>query len=241
MGKHHVKTALALFRLEQVASRNVSLVIANISVPYWDYLYKLNTTGLTTDACSGTCPTGTSSNGGATTCTQCPIGTYSTGGANTACTQCPGNSVFTGTGGTAISDCKCVGGYRASTTACIQCQANTYNVASDPVGTETTCDNCTNGKFAPVGSDAATDCTFRSQMYGYAKLVDSSTSTSCTSLCTCNDECIRWHGELSEGFNWVHRNDGVNQGFDILNATGTDSELCDLLKSSGQLIKQQGC
>lgn len=197
--------------------------------------YEITATGVCTS-----CPAGQYAVLGATTCTPCPTGTYSTSGA-AACTQCPGNSVFTGTGGTAISDCKCVGGYRASTTACIQCQANTYNVASDPVGTETTCDNCTNGKFAPVGSDALSDCTYRSQMYGYATLVNSSTSTSCTSSCSCNNECIRWHGDLSEGFDWDHRNDVDNQGFDILDATGDDSVLCGLLKSDGKLIKQQGC
>jgi hypothetical protein len=139
----------------------------------------------------------------------------------------------------AVTDCECNYGYESvvgNTSpggACVQCPANEFNDDHDGVGNTGTCEDCPVGKVSPAGSTQSSDCKYQSQMYGYAKMVNTTAGAT-----GCGDYCISWLGDLYDDFT---TNDIQSESIVQLDATGADSALCALLKSSGHLIKQQGC
>ena len=190
----------------------------------------------------------------ASSCTNCTAGKYNDQDALGSCKDCAAGhqtedaSGVANSGATKCEDC--VAGKTdhdsSSSTACDDCVAGKYEANLQGTGA---CDDCDVGKYSAetgatasttcldcnagpntglttetTGSDDQSDCVFAVTMYGYvhANLTG-----------TCQDECVEWHGQLEDNFN---AND-VNQ----LNATGADQALCNLLKNTGEMIKQQGC
>ena len=158
-------------------------------------------------------------NSGATKCEDCVAGktdhdsSSSTSSSSTACQQCVAGKYEANLQGTGACDDCDVGKYSAATGATASTTCLDCNAAPNTgLTTETT------------GSDDQSDCVFAVTMYGYvhANLTG-----------TCQDECVEWHGQLEDNFNAndVHP----------LNATGADQPLCNLLKKTGEMIKQQGC
>jgi len=199
-----------------------------------------------------TCDTGYGLN--ANSCTACGAGKYNphAGGACQDCALGHQTENATDVANSGATKCEvCVAGTTDddsdSSTACLPCVAGKYEAG---IGVDGACDNCGVGTYSNetgaylattcqdcnaglttglttenAGSGQATDCVFAVTMYGYvhANLTG-----------TCQDECVEWHGELTDNF--VNANEVQR-----LNATGTDLDLCNLLKQKGEMIKQRGC
>lgn len=184
------------------------------------------------------CPTGTKATG--TGCQTCPVNQYNAiqdpVSPATDCDSCPANSgTLSTTGQDAVTDCSCNNGYESdvNTNTCSQCPTNEFNDDHDGVGTTGTCEDCPTGKVSPAGSTQSSDCKYQSQMYGYAKMLNTTAGGG-----VCADYCISWLGDLYDDFT---TNDIQSESIVQLESAGADSALCALLKSSGHLIKQQGC
>ena len=206
------------------------------------------------------CPTGTFNNNTdpaapATTCDVCPTGKFALITGQDLCTDC-GNCTAgeerLNCGGSSPGGCSdCVPGkygQGAGTVdegvpeVCIPCNAGSYTdtgVASgagectqcpdDTYSTQSNVDACTacpTGKVSPTGSNEESDCVWSSIMYGYVKLSSNG----------CLPTCASWHGELTEGFT-----SSGTTGITQLDASGTDTVLCNLLQNTGQLIKEASC
>jgi hypothetical protein len=120
--------------------------------------------------CATTCAPGTFSTGGATSCTACPAGSYSSIYGASACKTCaagkaaaPGASDCTGCPAGSVSraggECTaCAAGkYSKSTTVCLPCPAQTYSARSGTVSIDK-CLPCTRAiktvPHTPAGSTA---------------------------------------------------------------------------------------
>ena len=101
------------------------------------------------------CPAGNGSASGASSCTQCGAGTYSTGGS--ACTPCAAGSYSTTLGATSASvctQCPAGNGSASGASSCAQCSAGTYSVGGS------TCTPCSAGQYsATLGATSSTTCT----------------------------------------------------------------------------------
>ena len=160
-----------------------------------------------------------------TSCADCDAGEARAGSATAACASCDGGT-FSAAGAATCTDCG-AGTFSAGGAAtCTDCAVGKYSTATGLSGaTQTVCTDCATAKTTgSAGSGLASDCVFAVTMYGYVRANFAG---------TCQDECVEWHGQLEDNFN---AND-VNQ----LNATGADQALCNLLKNTGEMIKQQGC
>jgi hypothetical protein len=170
--------------------------------------------GYASDNQSLTCSGGDQYSTSETTCTGCTAGTYAGAGATT-CTDCP------------------VGKYSnelaEQCTNCPEVADGTCTACTIGVASVCTAVTCNSGFTSDTMYDSRVGCLPQSRMYGYVTINVTG---------TCTNECVSWRGELKEGFS---NSDINNQYISVLNATGTDSVLCSLLKNSGQLIKQNGC
>ena len=196
----------------------------------------------------GTFNTNTDPASPATTCDNCVSGKYAAYFGQYLCTECAdcvAGEERLNCGGSSPGECsKCVPGkydvggniceicpagsitdtgVASGAVNCTQCPDDTYSTQSNV----TACTACVTGKVSSTGSDEESDCLWSSIMYGYVKLKDNN----------CADTCTNWHGNLQEEFT---AEEGVAAGITQLNSA-TDAALCNLLKSSGQLIKQDGC
>jgi len=164
---------------------------------------------------------GTGSNSTCNTCTSC-----NPGYGGSTCQQCVAGKFADGSSNATCSDCTAGKYSDAQATQCTNCDVGKYSTATGLSGTtQAVCTDCDAAKTTEsAGSGLASDCVFSVTMYGYVRANFAG---------TCQDECVEWHGQLEDNFN---AND-VNQ----LNATGADQALCNLLKKTGEMIKQLGC
>ena len=198
-----------------------------------------NTDGNKATACED-CPIGKYDDdyAASTACKVCGRGKYQDTPKQTSCTDCTAGSHNDGAGGSnpdtagdmdASGDCaQCGAGTfsAAGAAECTDCDVGKYSTATGLSGqSQAVCTDCAAGKTTgSAGSGLASDCVFSVTMYGYVKANFTG---------TCQNECVEWHGQLEDNFNAndVHP----------LNATGADKALCNLLKKTGEMIKQQGC
>jgi hypothetical protein len=114
-----------------------------------------------TYTCTGSesCIAGTYSAAGSTTCTKCPMGTYSDTPGAGVCIQCPAGTYSATPGATTCT--QCVAGTASNVIAaisigtCAPCAAGT---ASSVFGA-TLCTACLPGYYATAGKSSCTQCT----------------------------------------------------------------------------------
>ena len=136
------------------------------------------------------CTPGTFSLSGATSCTTCPIGTYSTNYGSTNCEYCPIQMNTTGIGKTTLNDCLCIssGWYKINPTTCNPClpgyacpNSNIQSMCASGTfssGTSTTCTSCTTGKYSNPGASECIQCSPETFT------LDSKSCSSCNSPCS---------------------------------------------------------
>jgi len=100
----------------------------------------------------------------ATTCSVCPVGTFSNtsrGDKSWVCTNCPAGTFGTGLGLSACAGCA-AGFYSTATGAsssqiCVSCAAGTFSTALG-LANSSQCNGCIMGTFSNNGSSICTDC-----------------------------------------------------------------------------------
>ena len=116
--------------------------------------------GATCYTCT-TCAAGTYAAKGATSCSDCPVGTYQASTGQSSCTQCNAGTYNDKTKQTASTACVAcpVGTYQASKGqgSCTQCSAGTYNDKTGQTAA-TACVDCTAGHYCPAGSGSQGTC-----------------------------------------------------------------------------------
>ena len=134
-----------------------------------------NVTGLSSSACSGSCPAGKyAATAASTVCTGCPIGTYASGGGAAVCTPCPAGvygSAVNLTNASCSGPCYPIAGRYCGAGAVVAngavCAAGQYRAAGDD---NSTCSLC------PPGSSSAL--------------------TAITSVTQCNGSCLAVAGQF---------------------------------------------
>ena len=166
-------------------------------------------------------------------CTACPDGQYSNNGGT--CTDCPAGKKGTGSGGNETAACTdCAAGKylnipgASSSTSCTNCAAGTYSHhhGATSVGSCTACDA---GKNSPAASDDIEMCEWKVTMFGYVLMPDDPDACSEGPPCPCTEKCVRWHGQLTDGFD--------KDDIEVEN----EVTICALLKQDGLLLKAGVC